>query len=271
VTRYLASVLVVVMLLPAALVDGAPPDSVPRYASLVPVEGSKRDAASGLPTRVFHEASGIVLVLIPAGEFEMGSPETEPDRSKRERLHRRVIRKPFYLGETEVTVGQFRRFVRASGYETDAERGTPDHDNVGPGSFATTPDGERTWTTTANWRNPFPILKDFELREDHPVVHVTWNDAQRFVAHFGLRLPSEAQWEYAARAGSRERFPWGESEAGGRGFANVGDEARRRRFESTNVFFPFDDGAALLSPVGRYKPNAWGLRDMIGKRRRVVP
>jgi formylglycine-generating enzyme required for sulfatase activity len=207
--------------------------------------------------------SGIVLVLIPAGEFMMGSPEGEPDRSKSERRHRRMIRKPFYLGETEVTVAQFRRFVKATGYETDAERGTPDGGG-GKGAFAATPDGDREWTATASWQNPFPNLKDYRIHENHPVVHVSWNDAQRFCEHYGLRLPSEAQWEYACRAGSAARFPWGESDAVGKGYANLGDLALRRRFASTNVFFPFDDGVALVSVVGRYKPNSWMLRDMIG-------
>ena len=239
-------------------------------AALETVPGSPTDAATGLAARVLHKASGIELVQIPAGEFEMGSPATEADRSQgrslgdRERRHRRVIRRPFYLGRTEVTVGQFRRFVEATGFRTDAERGTPDNDRAGPGSFATIPDGEREWHVATSWRNPFPNLKDYRLEDDHPVVHVTWNDAQKFVGHYGLRLPSEAQWEYAARAGIRERFPWGNAEAGGKGFANVADESHKKRFAATNVFFPFDDGAELLSPVGRYQPNAWGLHDMIG-------
>jgi formylglycine-generating enzyme required for sulfatase activity len=216
------------------------------------------------PPRVAHPASGTDLVLIPAGEFNMGSPEMEADRGKGERLHRRVIRRPFYLGRTEVTVGQFRKFVEATAYKTDAERDTPENGRAGPGAFATIEDGEREWSAAANWRNPFPNLKDYQIRDDHPVVQVTWHDAQKFVAHYGLRLPSEAEWEYAARAGSRDRYPWGPDEAGGKGFANVGDEARRRRFVSTNVFFPFDDGAAMLSSVATYKPNAWGLYDMIG-------
>src|SRR4051794_31288119 len=75
---------------------------------LVAADGAGTDARTGLPDRVVHRASGIALVLIPAGEFEMGSPDDEPGRSKSERRHRRVIRKPFYLGETEVTAGQFR-------------------------------------------------------------------------------------------------------------------------------------------------------------------
>ena len=236
-------------------------------ASLLPTDGSKTDGATDLPTRVIHNPSGVTLVLIPVGEFQMGSPETEPGRSKgdKERRHRRVISKPFYLGETEVTIGQFRAFVRASGYKTDAERGTPDNNNVAPGSFASTPGGDRTWDARASWSDPFPILKkEFPTREDHPVVHVSWNDATRFGDHFGLRLPTEAEWEYAARAGSTARFPWGKSEEGGKGFANVADESRRKRFPNTNVIFPFDDGVVFLSPVRRYKPNAWGLYDMIG-------
>jgi formylglycine-generating enzyme required for sulfatase activity len=183
----------------------------PSLSGCVPAERARTDAATGLPTRIVHEASGIVLVLIPAGEFRMGSPEDEAGRTGHERQHRRVIRAPFYLGETEVTVAQFARFVNATGYRTDAERGTEESGH-GRGAFAATPDGDREWTATASWRNPFPNLPDHRPRDDHPVVHVSWNDAQQFAAHFGLRLPSEAQWEYAARAGSRERFRSSEAE-----------------------------------------------------------
>lgn len=234
-----------------------------QQAKYVPAEGASIDKATGLPTRMVHQASGVVFVLIPAGEFLMGSPVGEPERSTQERQHRRIIRQPFYLGETEVTVGQFRKFVQETRYVTDAERGTPDGGHS-RGSFATTLDGERDWNETANWQNPFPNLKDYCLQDNHPVVQVTWNDAQRFCAYFGFQLPTEAQWEYAARAGSQERFPWGKSDAGGKGYANLADESRRKRFPATNVFFPFDDGAELIAAVGSYKPNAWMLYDMIG-------
>jgi formylglycine-generating enzyme required for sulfatase activity len=218
---------------------------------------------TGLPTRILHKASGIVLVLIPAGEFLMGSPAGEPGRDKSERQHRRLIRKPFYLGETEVTVSQFRKFVQATEYQTDAERGTPEGGN-GKGAFAAIAGGNREWSEAASWRNPFPYLKDYCLQDNHPVVQVSWNDAQRFCAHFGLRLPTEAQWEYACRAGSRESFFWGNSIAGGKGYCNVSDVTANKRFPPQDGYFPFDDGAALLSVVGSYKPNAWKLRDMIG-------
>jgi formylglycine-generating enzyme required for sulfatase activity len=230
-------------------------------ARFVATDGAATDAATGLPTRVVDRHSGIVLVLIPAGEFEMGSPETEVDRSKPERRHRRMIKRPFYLGETEVTVAQFRKLAEATGYQTDAERGAGDR---GRGSFATIPEGDRTWHAGATWRDPFPLLPDVKVRDDHPVIQVSWNDARKFAEHFGMRLPSEAQWEYAARAGSGARYPWGESEAGGAGRANLADLSARRRFRKTNVYFPFDDGVEVLAPVRQYLPNAWGLYDMIG-------
>ncbi len=212
------------------------------------------------PQRIVHKESGISLVLIPAGDFLMGSPEAEREHV-RDRRHRRIIRQAFYLGETEVTVGQFRKFVQATGYQTDAERGIGEQ---GRGSFAATPGGDRSWNTNATWQNPFPNLTDYRIRDDHPVVHVSWNDAQNFCAHFNFRLPTEAEWEYACRAGSTNRFPWGDTEAGGEGYANVADQTALKRFPSFNLAFPFDDGAELIAPVGRYTTNAWGLRDIIG-------
>src|SRR5215218_10045363 len=89
----------------------------PRTVKFVAAEGAATDPATGLPTRVVHKESGIVLVLMPAGEFQMGSPADETGRAGDERQHRRIISKPFYLGETEVTVEQFRRFVRAARYQ----------------------------------------------------------------------------------------------------------------------------------------------------------
>jgi formylglycine-generating enzyme required for sulfatase activity len=237
----------------------------PTQAQLVRAQGAKIDRKAGLPTRVLHRASGIVLVLIPAGEFLMGSPADEVGRGRREDQHRRVIRRPFYLGETEVTVAEFRRFVAATKYETDAERGVQEGEYT-KGAFTSTSSGKspREWSELASWRNPFPWLKDYQLNDRHPVVQVSWRDARRFTEHYGLRLPTEAEWEYAARAGSRTRFFWGESECEGVGFGNVRDAAGQRRYPTWGEAFPFDDGAALLSAVGRYKANAWGVRDMVG-------
>ncbi|HYN84584.1 MAG TPA: SUMF1/EgtB/PvdO family nonheme iron enzyme, partial [Pyrinomonadaceae bacterium] len=225
--------------------------------------GAAVDAKTGLPTRVVHRASGVTLVLIPAGEFVMGSADSEEGRTDEERRHRRVVRSPFYLGETEVTVAQFRRFVRAARYLTDAERGTPDGGHA-RGAFSAVAGGDREWNRRASWRNAFPNFRDYRPRESHPVVHVSWNDARRFASHYGLSLPTEAQWEYAHRAGGAARFPWGDREADGAGRGNVADASGARRFPSWNMLFTFDDGAALVAAAGSYRANAWGLRDMTG-------
>ena len=230
----------------------------------VAAPGAATDRATGLPTRVVHEASGITLVLIPAGEFMMGSPDDEPDRGKAERLHRRVIRRAFYLGESEVTVAQFRRFVEPTGYQTDAERGAGDGDNARVGSFAQVKAGDRDWNESANWRNPFPNFPELRPRDDHPVVHVSWNDAQAFARHFGLRLPTEAEWEYAYRAGTQTAYPWGDDPAGGAGWGNVADRSAAARFAGWSVVFPFDDGHVLIAPVRTYRPSAWGPYGMAG-------
>jgi formylglycine-generating enzyme required for sulfatase activity len=235
-----------------------------RQKGFVAAKGTSIDAATKLPTRIIHKASGIALVLIPAGEFLMGSPEGESGRDKNERQHRRVIHKPFYFGETEVTVGQFRKFVEATEYQTDAERGFQENDRPGPGAFASTPDGDRDWNRTSSWQNPFPNLKEYCADDNHPVVQVSWNDAKRFAEHYALQLPTEAQWEYAARAGSKTRFFWGEAESGANGYGNFKDASGRKRFPRWNSAFAFDDGVVLLAGVGKYRPNAWKVYDLAG-------
>jgi formylglycine-generating enzyme required for sulfatase activity len=162
-------------------------------------------------------------------------------------------------------VGQFRKFVDATKFETDAERGSPDGPERKRGAFAMRERiGDRQWSADATWRNPFPNLKDFPPRDEHPVVQVSWEDAQAFCRHFGFRLPTEAEWEYACRAESTTRFPWGDDLKGGEGHANVGDMSAEKRFQQVPAAFPFDDGHAVVAPVGSYKHNAWGLYDMIG-------
>lgn len=230
--------------------------------SLMFVGGAQR-VQTKLPARIVHRESGIVLLLVPAGEFQMGSPATETDRGTGERQHVRRIRQPFYIGATEVTVEQFRRFVNATKYVTDAERGVDDGGHY-KGAFATVADGEREWFETASWRNPFPNFKEYRLHDKHPVVQVSWNDARRFVEHYGLQLPTEAQWEYAMRAGTRTKYFWGDSEAGGEGYGNVKDAASKKRFVRWVESFPFDDGSTFVSVAGSYKPNPWGLHDMVG-------
>jgi len=224
---------------------------------------AKVNSQKSLPARVFVPETGITFVLISPGRFQMGSPENEPARSRGEQRHWRTIKEPFYISETEVTVEQFRRFVKATGYLTDAERGTEEGGHT-KGAFATVPDGDREWSANASWQFPFPNVFEFRQREDHPVVQVSWNDAKSFAKHFGYQLPTEAQWEYAARAGTTTAYLWGADEAGGKGFGNMNDASAAKRFCNWNRSFPFDDGYVFLAPVRSFKPNAWGLHDVTG-------
>ena len=193
--------------------------------------------AAPTPTsRVTHETSGIVFVR--AGDV--------------------------YVGETEVTTGQFRHFVEATGYKTDAERGVDDGNGHGVGTFTALPEGEREWSKTTTWRTAFDRIPGFKLTDDHPAMHVSWNDAQAFAKHYGLRLPTEAEWEVAARAGAPTLYPWGDEPMGGAGWANVRDQSAAKIYGQSEICFPFDDGTPIVAKVKSYKPNAWGLYDVIG-------
>jgi formylglycine-generating enzyme required for sulfatase activity len=150
----------------------------------------------------------LALVPIPAGTFTMGRPEGFPGSSRDERPVTRVtFAKPFWLGATEVTVGQFKQFVAATGYVTAAEKNGRMWNWVGPGSVYEQPAG-------ANWRKPGRLTQD----DRHPVVGVNWDDAIAFCRWLTEReraagrlrpghvytLPTEAQWEYACRVGRDE-------------------------------------------------------------------
>ena len=146
-----------------------------------------------------EDRTGIEFVLVPGGEFMMGSAAGSRNEKP---VHRKRVA-DFWLGRTEVTVGQFRRFVEATGYRTEAEQSG--------GCFAIRDEGEWVLVDARTWRTP-----GFEQTDDHPVVCVSWNDATAFAGWAGLRLPSEVEWEYAAGNGPRHtEYSWGDSEGGG--------------------------------------------------------
>ena len=223
------------------------------FESLPPVDQVEEEKAHASarpePARISEPRAEIVnsvgmkLKRIPAGELLMGSPENDPDVSNDEKPQHRVrITQPFYLGIHQVTRGQFRRFIEATRYQTEAEK-----------------DGKGGWGWDASagkwfqnpkftWRSP-----SFDQTDDHPVVNVSWNDATAFSDWLSrqegqeYRLPTEAEWEYACRAGTTTRFSFGDEENA------LGQYA----WYSANA-------SNQTHPVGERKPNAFGLYDMHG-------
>jgi sulfatase modifying factor 1 len=222
------------------------------------------------------------MVWVPGGVFEMGwdGPEGRPD----ERPAHRVRVDGFWIDRTEVTNRQFGLFVEATGYVTTAERpvdweelkkqlppGTPKPPDsvLVPGSLVFTPPdhpvGTRdftvwwAWTPGASWKHPSGPGSTIQGRADHPAVHISWDDATAYAEWAGKRLPTEAEWERAARFGREgERFIWGdELTPEGVHRANIW----QGRFPDSNTG---DDGFIGTAPVATYPPNALGLFDMAG-------
>jgi formylglycine-generating enzyme required for sulfatase activity/tRNA A-37 threonylcarbamoyl transferase component Bud32 len=227
-----------------------------------PVPPVRRDPATGLPVEMTN-ALGMKLVLIPKGTFLMGSPEDDPLRNSNETPHEVEISKPFYMGVYTVTVGEFRQFVEATNYRTE-----PETDGQGGGGYnAQTRDfghgPEYTWRYVG-----------WEQSDRHPAVNVTWNDAVQFCEWLSRKeakvyaLPTEAEWEYACRAGTTTRTYHGDAIEGLQQIANLADASLKAKADPVKYavysFRPWDDGYPFTAPVGRYKPNAWGLYDMLG-------
>lgn len=199
------------------------------------------------------------LVRIEPGEFQMGSPAAEEGRSDDEPQHRVRITRPFYLGQCEVTVGQFRRFVAATGYLTTLER---DHK---PGFGYLASQGIIESTRDFSWRKT-----GWDQTDDHPVVNVSWEDAATFCRWLSAqekrdyRLPTEAQWEFACRAGTTTRYFTGEAEESLERSANMADASFLAKYAEATWSGPWSDGFPFTAPVGSFQPNAWGLHDMAG-------
>ena len=217
----------------------------PQHVSHSEDRFAQTSAKTELPVPVeLPEKDG--MRLLPGGEFLMGADKEMPNEAP---VHTVKI-KPFWIDKTEVTVGDFEKFIKATNYKTEAEK-------FGwSGVFKVEESG---WVKAdgANWRNPFGDKT--KPNPNEPVSQVSWTDANEYAKWAGKRLPTEAEWEYAARGGLvQKRYVWGdELRPNGKPVANwwQGD------FPEENTF---EDGFLKLAPIGSFAPNGYGLFDMTG-------
>jgi len=217
---------------------------------------------------------GASMVRVPGGQFWMGSSENDLDRAIEdcktqvkqdeatckgwlapEQPRHQVTLDAFYLDTYEVTNRLFDKFVQATGYQTTAEK---------EGTAFAWIDG-KGWqdTSGATWRQPEAGALVFASdRAHHPVVSVSWHDAEAYCRWAGKRLPTEAEFEYATRAGTQTTYWWGNGIPGTRRVANVADESAKNTFSA--IMAGYDDGYVKTAPVGSFEANPFGLFDMTG-------
>ncbi len=223
------------------------------------------------------------MVFIRGSIFTMGGRDRKFARQDEYPLHKVKVNS-FYMDEHEVTNKQFEEFVKATGYITIAERtvdwdemkkslppGTPKppDEDLAPGSLEFNPPNHPVpldnamiwwkWSKGVSWKSPEGPGSNIHGKDDFPVVHVCWLDAKAYADWAGKSLPTEAQWEYAARGGNDENiYPWG----------NEGVDIGEIKANSWQGNFPNNnsmrDGFNGLAPVKSFAPNAWGLYDMAG-------
>ncbi|MFC5577804.1 SUMF1/EgtB/PvdO family nonheme iron enzyme [Lysobacter niabensis] len=205
---------------------------------------------------------GPQMVVVPHGAFRMGAPETEADSSEAERPVRNVrFDRGIAMSRTEITVGEFRRFVNATRHRPRATR-------RGYSTIYDERSGNFVRAGNVDWQSDYVGRP---AADDMPVLHVSVGDALRYAEWLSgqtghrYRLPSEAEFEYVLRAGSQERFPWGDAsppvESGNFTGANDVSPSGRRW---TNAFVGYGDNAWGPAPVGSYQPNRWGVHDLAG-------
>jgi formylglycine-generating enzyme required for sulfatase activity len=199
--------------------------------------------------------TNMVFVWIPAGCFQMGSPESEEGRGSDEGPVHKVCVDGFWLGKYEVTRGQFSRFITATKYKTDAEK---------EGSSYGYKDGDWKKVKGYNWKN-----SGFEQNDSHPVISVSWNDAKEMAkwmsknSKYTFKLPTEAEWEYACRAGTQTSRFWGDDPDQACKYANVADKSAKKQFSNSSIH-NCTDGYVFTAPVGKFLDNPFQLSDMLG-------
>ena len=182
------------------------------------------------------------------------------------------ITRDFYLGKTEVTRGQFRAFVKDTGYKTEAETdgrwGWGYNESTGKvegRKYGQAPDKTTESRPKYSWKST-----GFSQTDEHPVVNVTWNDATAFCRWLAqrtgktVRLPTEAEWEYACRAGSSARFYSGDDPEALVKVGNVADGTAKKKFPDWDSTVAAEDGYVFTSPSGKFQANRFGLYDMLG-------
>jgi len=222
------------------------------------------------------------MIWIPPGKFHMGTDD--PNSFVNERPAESFTIEGFWMDEHPVTNAEFQRFIKATGYITTAEKSVdwdelrkllpkntqkPDDYLLMPGSLVFTPPSRAvnlnnmsawwTWTKGASWKHPEGPDGSVDGKENYPVVQVSWDDANAYAEWAGKRLPTEAEWEYAARGGAENtRYYWGN------------DFKKNGKF-MVNTFtgdFPYnntgEDGFKLLAPIKSFPANGYGLYDMAG-------
>lgn len=197
---------------------------------------------------------GMVQVYVPAGEFTMGSADNDSGAGNDEKPQHRVTLDAYWIDRTEVTNAMFARFVAASGYRTDAEKAGQGHVYREVGS---------SWEETAgaDWQHPRGPDSSLAGLDQHPVVQVSWNDAAAYCAWSGRRLPTEAEWEKAARGTDGRLFPWRDQDGIG-DLLNFADRNLDVSWADKNV----EDGHRFTAPVGSFLKGAgpYGALDLAG-------
>jgi len=199
------------------------------------------------------------MITIPAGSFMMGSPSGEDGRQDNEGPQTKVNIRAFSIGKNLVTRAQFAEFVKATGHKP---AGRCYADMKGTGKFEV--------SSAANW-----MSTGFPQTDRDPVVCISWNDANAYAQWLGdatgkpYRLPSEAEWEYAARAGATGSRTWGEDADEACAYANAADLSAKKKYSGWKVV-DCDDGYSYTSPVGKFKPNQFGLYDTLGNAKQMV-
>ena len=236
------------------------------------------------PPRMLENSIGMKMVMIRAGQFLMGNPESvealhlsysQLEKQRIDELtdelpvHTVRITRDFYMGQTEVTVGQFAQFVAQSGYVPESIA-----DGTGGYGYSVEHDQNRPEKADAfsgrdpqfSWRQP-----GFSQNPEHPVLNVSWKDAVAMADWLSkkegqvYRLPTEAEWEYACKAGEQRRYAHGDNPLALPQWANTFDQSATPHWQRwKNMAVPGNDGYAFTSPVASYPPNAFGLHDMVG-------